>query len=195
MMLTSDRRVGDAERCRKLGIAAYLTKPIGQAELRHAVSRILGARNEPGDVPPVPGRSSSEELPRLHVLVAEDNLINQTLAIHLLEKRNCRVDVAGNGREALEKLGAGAFDLVIMDVQMPEMDGFEATAAIREGEKSTGRHIPIIAVTASAIKGDQERCLAAGMDSYVSKPIRPEDLYRAIDTITRRIRTPQYSTL
>ena len=195
MMLTSDRRVGDAERCRKLGIAAYLTKPIGQAELRDAVTQILGARNELVDVPSPSRRSSSDELPLLHVLVAEDNPINQRVAIGLLEKRNYQVDVAGNGREALEKFGAGAFDLVIMDVQMPEMDGFEATSAIREAEKSTGRHVPIIAITASAIKGDQERCLAAGMDSYISKPIHPEDLYRTIDTITRRIGTPQYSTL
>jgi len=112
----------------------------------------------------------------LRVLVAEDNAVNQRLASRLLEKRGHRVTVMVNGRNALEALANQTFDLVLMDLQMPEMDGFEATAAIREREKDNGGHIPIIALTAHAMKGDMERCLAAGMDGYLSKPIRPQEL-------------------
>ena len=117
---------------------------------------------------------------RLRVLLAEDNEVNQELAVRMLEKRGHAVTVAGNGREALAALGGGAFDLVLMDVQMPEMDGLEATAAIREREAGAGRHIPVIALTAHAMKGDRERCLAAGMDGYLSKPIRTAELSEAI---------------
>ena len=112
----------------------------------------------------------------LRVLVAEDNLVNQRLATRLLEKRGHRVVLAASGRQALEVLETGPFDLVLMDVQMPEMDGLEATAEIRKRETSTGEDQPIIALTAHAMKGDQERCLAAGMDGYLSKPIRPQEL-------------------
>jgi CheY-like chemotaxis protein len=118
------------------------------------------------------------------ILLVEDNLVNQTLAISLLEKRGHIVVVANNGRQALAILGESTsrgFDLVLMDVQMPEMDGFEATAAIREKEKLTRRHISIVAMTAHALKGDEERCLAAGMDGYISKPIRSDELFRVIE--------------
>ena len=116
----------------------------------------------------------------LHILLAEDNEVNQQLAVKTLQKRGHTVVVAGNGREALAALEQETVDLVLMDVQMPEMDGFAATAAIREREKGTGRHIPIVALTAHAMKGDRERCLAAGMDAYVSKPLRVEELFDAI---------------
>lgn len=119
----------------------------------------------------------------LRILLAEDTEINQQLAIHLLESHGHAVVVAENGREAVEALEHRQFDLVLMDVQMPEMDGFDATASIREKERATGAHIPIIAMTAHAMKGDRERCLAAGMDSYVPKPIRPKELFQAIDEV------------
>jgi len=129
----------------------------------------------------------------LHVLVAEDNLVNQRLATRLLEKRGHRVVVAAGGRQALEALETGPFDLVLMDVQMPEVDGLEATAAIRERESSTGEHQPIIALTAHAMKGDQERCLAAGMDGYLAKPIRPQELDAILEkylALRKRIANP-----
>jgi CheY-like chemotaxis protein len=117
------------------------------------------------------------------ILLVEDNRVNQMLAVRLLEKRGHHVQVAGDGREALEKLKEADFDLVLMDVQMPVMGGFEATAAVREMEKGTGRHIPIVALTARAMKGDRERCLAAGMDSYVAKPIHSEELFEQIEAL------------
>jgi CheY-like chemotaxis protein len=115
--------------------------------------------------------------------LAEDNHVNQILAVRLLEKRGHHVQIAGDGREALEKLKTADFDLVLMDVQMPVMGGFEATAAVRETEKSTGKHIPIVALTAHAAPGDRERCLAAGMDGYVTKPIHPEELFEQIEAL------------
>ena len=115
--------------------------------------------------------------------MAEDNHVNQILAVRLLEKRGHHVQVANDGREALEKLKAADFDLVLMDVQMPVMGGFEATAAVREMEKGTGRHIPIVALTAHAMTGDRELCLAAGMDGYVPKPIRSEELFEQIEAL------------
>jgi CheY-like chemotaxis protein len=117
------------------------------------------------------------------ILLAEDNEINQTLVVRLLEKLGHTVVVARNGREALTALEQGPFDLVLMDVQMPEMDGFESTAHIRRAEEGSGRHIPVLAMTAHAMKGDRERCLAAGMDGYLSKPIQPVELFQAIDRV------------
>src|SRR5262249_22908426 len=117
---------------------------------------------------------------RLRVLLAEDNLINQRVTVGTLEAAGHQITVVNKGKEAIAALASQRFDVILMDGQMPEMDGFQATAAIREGEKGTGRHTPIIALTARALKGDQERCLAAGMDQYVSKPVQPEELLRAI---------------
>src|SRR6202790_3313337 len=179
MMLTSAGHQGDAVRCQALGVAAYLLKPIRQSELREAIARVLGAQGLDGAIPLITRFSlhdAREPAAVLRVLLAEDNPVNRRLAVRLLEKRGQHVAVTTHGREALEALEKESFDLVFMDVQMPEMDGMEATAAIRENEKGRDRHQTIIALTAHAMKGDRERCLAAGMDGYLSKPIRPEEL-------------------
>jgi two-component system, sensor histidine kinase and response regulator len=179
MMLTSAGHQRDAARCRELGIAAYLLKPIRQSELREAIARVLGSREQP-DTTPLMTRFSVQDAPAhatsLRVLLAEDNLVNQRVGTRLLEKRGHRVVIAANGREALLALEKERFDLVFMDLQMPEMDGFAATATIREKEKGTGKHQEVIALTAHAMTGDRERCLAFGMDAYLSKPIRPQEL-------------------
>jgi signal transduction histidine kinase/CheY-like chemotaxis protein len=179
MMLTSAGHRGDAERCKALGVAAYLLKPIRQSELREAIARVLGAQVQAGAIPLVTRYSLQDERHPsevLNILVTEDNVVNQRLATRLLEKRGHRVTIANNGREAVEALEANVFDLVFMDVQMPEMDGLEATGIVRKKEMATGKHQPIIALTAHAMKRDQEKCLAAGMDGYLTKPIRPQDL-------------------
>jgi signal transduction histidine kinase/DNA-binding response OmpR family regulator len=179
MMLTSAGHKGDAARCKELGISAYLLKPIRQSELREAIARVLGAEKPEGAIPLITRYSlqdAREPGSSLKVLVAEDNPVNQRLTVRLLEKRGHRVVVAANGLEALAALKKESFELVFMDVQMPEMDGMEATAAIREEEKRSGEHVPVIALTAHAMKGDREKCLAAGMDGYLAKPIRPQEL-------------------
>jgi two-component system, sensor histidine kinase and response regulator len=122
-----------------------------------------------------------ERRPSLSVLVAEDNLINQRLAVRWLEKRGHTVVVAANGQKALAALEKQSFDVVLMDVQMPDIDGFQATAAIREKEKTTGKHLHIVAMTAHAMEGDREKCLAAGMDGYIPKPIQPKEMFAAIE--------------
>jgi signal transduction histidine kinase/DNA-binding response OmpR family regulator len=194
MMLTSAGHRGDAARCQELGVAAYLLKPIRQSELREAIARVLGAREQDGAIPLITRFSlqdAREPSAFLRVLLAEDNLVNQRLAVRLLEKRGHRVVVAGNGREALQALEKDSFDLVFMDVQMPEMDGLEATAAIRERETRSGLHQPIIALTAHAMKGDREKCLAGGMDGYLTKPIRPQELDDILeDYLARRLASP-----
>jgi len=191
MMLTSAGHRGDAARCQELGVAAYLLKPIRQSELREAVARVLGAKEQKGAIPLVTRYSlqdARDPLGCLRVLLAEDNPVNQLLATRLLEKRGHRVVVAANGREALAALENESYDLVLMDIQMPEIDGIEATRAIREKERTNGNHQPVIALTAHAMKGDQERCLNAGMDGYLSKPIRPQELDEILDKyVARRI--------
>jgi two-component system, sensor histidine kinase and response regulator len=179
MMLTSAGHRGDASRCKELGVSAYLLKPIRQSELREAIALVLGARTREGAVPLVTRyalHNAREPGASLRILLAEDNPVNQRLATRLFEKRGHLVAVAANGLEALAALDRENFDLVFMDVQMPEMDGIEATIAIREKEKAEGTHVPVIALTAHAMKGDQQRCLEAGMDEYLSKPIRPQEL-------------------
>jgi two-component system, sensor histidine kinase and response regulator len=184
MMLTSGGQRGDAQRCGELGIAAYLLKPIRQSELRESVARVLSA-HESKEVAPVITRYSLREMTQegksLKILVAEDNLVNQKLAGRLLEKRNHIVTIVRNGKEALVALEKDHFDLVLMDIQMPEMDGFEATGILREREKTNGGHQPVVAMTALAMNGDKERCIKAGMDGYISKPIRPRDLDEVLD--------------
>jgi signal transduction histidine kinase/DNA-binding response OmpR family regulator len=189
MMLTSAGHRGDAARCQELGVSAYLLKPIRQSELREAIARALGAREHEGAIPLITRYSlgdSRDPAAFLRVLLAEDNPVNQRLVTRLLEKRGHRVAVAANGREALEALEKDSFDLVFMDVQMPEMDGLEATAALREKEKGSGIHQPVIALTAHAMKGDRERCLAAGMDGYLAKPIRPQELDDILESYVAR---------
>ena len=189
MMLTSAGNRGDGARCQELGLAAYLMKPIRQSELREAIARVLGAREQEGAIPLLTRHSLHDALDpgvALRVLLAEDNQVNQRLATRLLEKRGHRVTIAANGREALEALEKESYDLVLMDLQMPEMDGFEATAAIREKERKSGKHQTVVALTAHAMKGDRERCLAAGMDGYLSKPIRPQELDDVLDAHMRR---------
>ncbi len=186
MMLTSAGHRGDGARAQKLGVAAYLLKPIRQSELREAIARVLGTPAQNGAIPLVTRYSlQAARGPQtiLSVLVAEDNAVNQLLATRLLEKRGHRVVMATNGREALEALAKDRFDLVLMDVQMPEMDGLQATRTLREKEKEKGDgfHQPVIALTAHAMKGDQERCLAAGMDGYLTKPIGSLELDAVLD--------------
>jgi PAS domain S-box-containing protein len=177
MMLSSAGQRGDAKRCRDLGVAAYLTKPVRQDELLDAILTALGTRPTKDASPALVTRHSLREISNhLRILLVEDNAINQVLAARLLEKRGHSVIVAGNGKEALAALEKQSFDLVFMDIQMPEMDGFEATAAIRAKEKISGNHLAVVAMTAHAMVGDRERCLAAGMDDYLTKPIRPDQL-------------------
>jgi len=180
VMLTSAGDPEDVVRCRKLGISAYLTKPIKQSELFDV---IVGTINE-SVVEKPKSRKKSRRQGGLRVLLAEDNQVNQLVATRILEKLGHHVKVVGSGREAVSAVQSGKFDLVAMDVQMPEMDGLEATAAIRNWEQTTGTHIPIIAMTAHAMKGDRERCLDAGMDGYTSKPIRIKELEQVISELT-----------
>jgi CheY-like chemotaxis protein len=181
MMLSSDEKPGDLARCKQLGISTFLRKPVKQSELLDAILNVL--HQTPRKTRPIaaPLPSPVCHHRRLRILLAEDNEVNQEYAVHLLRRRGYSVVIANNGQEALAEWENGTFDLILMDVQMPLMDGFAATAAIRQREIATGRHTPIIALTAHVMKGDRERCLAAGMDAYASKPLRPKELFTAID--------------
>jgi signal transduction histidine kinase/DNA-binding response OmpR family regulator len=184
IMLTSAGQTADCERRRYMGIAACLAKPIKQSELLDAIIKTLNHSVQANSRPlTIPQPAKAEANRSLRVLLTEDNLVNQRLAIRLFEKRGHTIITANNGREALAALEYERFDVVLMDIQMPEMDGFTATARIREKEKLSGEHIPIIAMTAHAMKGDRERCLASGMDRYVSKPINTEELFNMIDEL------------
>ncbi len=184
VMLASGGERGEAARCRKLGVAAYLSKPFDRLELRDVLLHVL-ARDpaKPEKRASVNRDAVRDQARSLSFLVAEDNAVNQRLIARLLEKRGHRVVLAQNGREALEALEKQPFDIVLMDVQMPEMDGFEATRLIREKEKASGAHLAIIALTAHAMQGDKERCLACGMDGYVSKPIHLEELFSVMENV------------
>jgi CheY-like chemotaxis protein len=180
MMLSSADRPGELARCRELGITAYLRKPVKQSELLEAVLTALGLTAEPEAAAALPGVPAPGTPRGLRILVVEDNEFNQELAAGLLKKWGHLATLAGNGHAALTAWEREPFDLILMDVQMPDMDGFAATEAIRAKEAATNIHVPIIALTAHAMKGDRERCLAAGMDAYVSKPIRAAELSEAI---------------
>jgi len=185
MMLTSSARPGDRARSLELGVASYLTKPIKQSDLLDTIMGVLAAQ---AGVQPRRPRGASVPSPpkavrRLRVLVAEDNPVNQQVAVGMLEQAGHLVAVAGNGRETLVALGKETFDVVLMDLQMPELDGLQTTRVIRERERTTGGHLPIVAVTAHVMKGDAERCLAAGMDAYLAKPLRPRELSAALDGV------------
>jgi CheY-like chemotaxis protein/HPt (histidine-containing phosphotransfer) domain-containing protein len=176
ILMTSAQREGDTARCESLQVSAHLTKPLKQSDLLDAITKTVGravvddeqSSESPTEVEP--------HVPHLRILLAEDSIINQKLALGLLEQQRHSVVVANNGKEALKQLESSDFDVVLMDVQMPIMDGLEATRAIRKREKHHGGHVPIIAMTAHAMKGDRERCIAAGMDQYLSKPIRAHQL-------------------
>jgi len=184
VMQTSAGQRGDGARCRQLGVAAYLTKPIKQSELLSAIVAALRVSSPKESHPTLITRHSLREgRSRLQILLAEDNVINQKLVVLLLEKWGHEVQLAQNGREALTLLEREPFHLVLMDVQMPELDGLETTRLIRRKEKETGGHIPIVAMTAHAMKGDRERCLEAGMDDYISKPVKPMELLEIIGRV------------
>jgi signal transduction histidine kinase/ligand-binding sensor domain-containing protein/CheY-like chemotaxis protein len=193
MMLSSSNQREDAARCRQLGVDLYLVKPIAASTLLEAIRKVLAGTSVNSGQTAAPQREyaasgsrptlSSFDRASLQVLLAEDNLVNQRLASRLLERQGHTVTVAVNGREALTKLAEHHFDLVLMDVQMPEMNGLEATATIRDREKTSGDHLSIIAMTAHAMAGDRERCLEAGMDGYVSKPIDPKEFFEEINRV------------
>jgi two-component system sensor histidine kinase/response regulator len=181
LMLTSGDRGDDIARCRKLGISSYLTKPVRRAELRTSIVAALAREAPRRDPAARPVDATSDGLLKdrcvsCRILLTEDNVVNQRVALRILEKAGHIVAVAENGKAALRMLGEQTFDVILMDVQMPEMGGFEATALIREKEDGTGRHIPIIAMTAHAMAGDRERCLDAGMDDYLAKPVAASSL-------------------
>ncbi len=193
MLLTSSGQRGAAQRFQEAGCVGYLVKPI-RASLLLGALRAVWAANQQGDTSMFVTRHSLaeaqaasidvdiEEAPStsLRVLLAEDNLVNQMIASKMLEKLGCQVDVAANGQEAVDMLDMLPYDIVFMDCQMPEMDGFEATRVIRRKEESSCEHVPIIAMTANAMAGDRERCLEAGMDDYLSKPVLPAELQRVV---------------
>jgi two-component system sensor histidine kinase/response regulator len=182
IMLTSSGKPGDAARCRELGISGYLPKPVKRTDLLEAIRVVLGFEKQAEKSPTlVTVHSLRQQKAQLNILLAEDNAVNQRLAVRLLEKRGHIVVVADTGKMALECLDRQSFDLVLMDVQMPEMDGLQATLEIRKSEKISGKHIPIIAMTAHAMVGDKARCLEAGMDDYLSKPIQSNDLFATIE--------------
>jgi two-component system, sensor histidine kinase and response regulator len=189
VVLTSSGIRGDAARCRQLNIAAYLTKPVKQSALLDSLLTVFGSTQSERPVPLVTKYTLPKDQRPLHILLAEDNPVNQKIAAILIEKRGHSVVIAGDGEEAVSILETQQarerpFDIVLMDVQMPKMDGLAATAVIREREKNRSEHIPIIALTAHAMKGDRETCLQAGMDAYVPKPLKADELFATISKFT-----------
>jgi CheY-like chemotaxis protein len=186
VLLASTSQSGDSARCRDLGVQAYLTKPVRRAELRAALLTALSGRSAPASPEsPVARPSVREDLRGLRVLVAEDNAVNQKVVRRFLEKHGHTVALAATGLDAIAAVEKREFDLVLMDVQMPELDGLEATARIRAQEGATGKHRTIVAMTAHAMKGDRERCLSAGMDSYICKPLNPAELLALLENVQR----------
>jgi CheY-like chemotaxis protein len=183
VMLTSDRQPGDLERCRELEVAAHLIKPVRQSQLRQALASAAGQRIDAGSGTGSRAVAVRSDADRLRVLVAEDNLVNQKLAKAMLARLGHDCVLASDGREAIAEWSQGRYDVVFMDVQMPNLDGFEATREIRRLEAGTGSRVPIVAMTAHAMPGDRERCLAAGMDDYVTKPISLAEVGRVLGAI------------
>jgi CheY-like chemotaxis protein/HPt (histidine-containing phosphotransfer) domain-containing protein len=181
LILTSMGQRGDAARLEALGCSGYLLKPVKQQLLFDAGIAVLGQKEERSASLVTRHSIAEQKKLGLRILLAEDNSINQKLAVVLLQKAGYSVDAVENGAQALEKVQVNPYSVILMDVQMPEMDGLEATRKIRELEEGTGQHIPIIAMTAHAMQGDRERCLEAGMDDYVSKPLEPKVLFNALD--------------
>jgi two-component system sensor histidine kinase/response regulator len=202
MMLTSGERRGDLVRCRELGISVHLTKPVRRAELRAAIVAALSGHSVYSNEKSLVGTPVPELFPEtplrqapMRVLVAEDNAVNRRIALRVLKKEGYRVVLASNGREALEAVEREVFDAILMDVQMPEMGGFEATAAIRQTEKGGSVHVPITAMTAHAMSGDRELCLAAGLDDYMSKPIRARALLDLLEKYRTKTQPSRLITL
>lgn len=194
MMLSSVGQRGDSARCKELGVASYLIKPVRQSVLLDAVLEILSFTGEHRAVTePIVSKVALQEPAGLHILVAEDNAVNRRVVESILTKRGHTVVLVENGKLAVDAVQTSTFDVVLMDVQMPEMDGHEATSAIRNLEKSTGAHIPIIALTAHAMTGDRENCLAAGMDGYLSKPVHAAELFAAIAALVTSAKTSEES--
>jgi two-component system sensor histidine kinase/response regulator len=189
-MLTSAGRHDDVERCRALNIAAYLNKPISPTHLRDVISRLLG-RDIAAPAAVEPGRGALPQHLRRRILLAEDNVVNQRVAVGLLSKRGHHVTVVGSGKEALERLDRDHFDVILMDVQMPDMGGLEATGIIRQREARTGRHVWIVAMTAHTMEGDRDQCLKAGMDTYIAKPVNPALLFAAVEHALPARRAPK----
>ena len=194
MMLSSSGEYGDQSRCAELGIAAYLTKPVYAADLLAAIERAIGAKPSAAATPAAKSTAGALAMGadgrRARILLVEDNVVNQRVASGLLTRRGHHVTVAQDGREALARLDRETFDLVLMDLQMPVMGGLDATVEIRRRERVTGRHVRIVAMTAHAMNSDRERCLAAGMDGYLSKPIDPPMLFAVVEQAARRRRRP-----
>jgi len=189
LMLTSADGQGDAARCREVGISAYLIKPVKPTELNQAIAAALPSATITPVLPPINVVTPTSR--PLRVLLAEDNAVNRLVVVRLLEKLGHTITIAHDGHEAVTAFAVHSFDIILMDVQMPQMDGFEATVAIREIEKTAGGHMPIVAMTAHAMKGDRERCMANGMDDYIAKPIQRAELFRVLnwvaDQSSRRI--------
>ncbi len=184
IMLTSFGERGDAARCKEIGISGYLMKPLKESDVMDALKIALGQPSDK-EMPVITRHTVSEVRSRLKILLVEDNIINRQLAIKLLEKRGHRVTVAADGQEAIDACEKDRFDIILMDLQMPRMDGLEATRRIRQKEKGSEDHVPIAAMTAHTMKGDKERFLKAGMDGYIAKPIDVEELFIVIDDLTR----------
>ena len=180
IVLTSSGQKGDSVKCREIGISGYLPKPVKESELLDTIKMVLGA-DEREKAPIITRFNVQEARRRFNILLAEDNVVNQKLATKMMEKRGHQVVVASNGQEAVALYGREDFDIILMDVQMPELDGYGATRKIRRQEEETRAHVPIIAMTAHTMKGDKEKCLAAGMDDYTAKPINFEKLFQLIE--------------
>jgi len=185
ILLTSAFRPSDVARCRELGISDYLNKPIKQSEVFDSIVTAMAEHSRKTERYESTSALIQASERSLRVLLAEDNPVNQTLAMRILERLGHKVEVVNNGKEALRQVQAEEFDLILMDVQMPEMDGLEATTAIRQAETGTGKHTPIVAMTAHAMKGDREKCLSAGMDGYLSKPVRIDELKQILSEIEK----------
>ncbi len=183
VMLTSDRQPGDLDRCRELHVAAHLIKPVRQTQLRQAIAAATGQRQDIGSVTARPRQLAAGVADRRRVLVAEDNAVNQKLAKAMLTRLGHECTLASDGREAIAEWSAGGYEVIFMDVQMPNLDGFDATREIRRLEAGTGTRVPIMAMTAHAMPGDRERCLGAGMDDYVTKPISLSEIARVLSSI------------
>jgi two-component system, sensor histidine kinase and response regulator len=186
MMLTSYDRVRSVARCREMGVQTYLIKPVSSSDLLRSIRIALGMQTA-GSAIALPATEISPSSPSLRILLAEDNLVNQKIAMTMLGKMGHRTTLARNGAEALEQWRKNEFDLIFMDVHMPEMSGLQATMQIRREEDATGRHVRIIAMTASAMSGDRERCSVAGMDDYISKPVS----YMAIEQMITTTFSPE----